>query len=518
MPNFEISVSEIMLACKEMKNKISRTPEGIPSFFVRKMISSLLLPLHSIFNLSLKFNSIPQQWKCAYVVPIFKKGDRRCPTNYRPISLTSSFCRLFEAVISKKIMQHFLTYNLFSPFQFGFVPNRSSCGQLLTCLHKWYSSFFNNEPMSVLYTDISKAFDSVNHRMLIKVLHSYGLSFEVVSWLENFLRRRFQQVCIGSSMSSPLEVYSGVPQGSVIGPLLFVIFINNITRCAESSSSNVDISMFADDTKLFSSCPHDLQYSIDLASEWLRNHKLNLASHKCNILKINKRSIQNDHQFAIENNAVQSKTCIKDLGIYISHDLKWASHIDYIFNNASRFSYQILRTFKSKNIWTYKKLLLTYIRPKLEYNTPVWSPYLKKDIEKLERVQRLYTKQIFFRCGIYFTSYEDRLYKLSIKPLEHRRVQFDLILLYKIIHGTSNLNFNDFFTFRTNPYSLRGNSHKIDTLQKYNSSHWSNTFFARVTKSWNLLPDDVASSLTLNIFKAKLKQLDLSPMCLGAVK
>ena len=179
---------------------------------------------------------------------------------------------------------------------------------------------------------------------------------------------------------------------------------------------------------------------------------------------------------------------------------------------------KILKTFRSKNIWTYRKLLITYIRPKVEYNTPVWSLYLKDDIDKIERVQRDYTKRIFFRCGISFNSYEDRLNKLNIRSLRHRRVQFDLILLYKIIHGTSDLNFSDYFVFRQNPYNLRGNSHKIDTLQNYRSCQWSNTFFARVTKYWNLLPDDVASLPTLHTFKMKLKQLDLNPMCLKPVQ
>ena len=221
-------------------------------------------------------------------------------------------------------------------------------------------------------------------------------------------------------------MYSGVPQGSVIGPLLFIIFINNIVTCV--ADSNVGISMFADDTKLFSTCPTELQSSIDSGTSWLLNHKLKLANHKCHILNIRKQHVSNHSQFTIENDTVQSKPAIKDLGVYVSHDLKWASHINYVYNNAAQYSYQILKTFRSKNIWTYKKLLLTYIRPKLEYNTPVWSPYLKKDVDKIERVQRYFTKQIFFRCNVPFNSYQDRLYKLNIKSLQHRRIKFDLII------------------------------------------------------------------------------------------
>ena len=142
----------------------------------------------------------------------------------------------------------------------------------------------------------------------------------------------------------------------------------------------------------------------------------------------------------------------------------------------------------------------------------VWSPYLIEDITKVERVQRHFTKVAFRRCGVDFVSYNDRLRKLNIKSLQERRIYFDLVFLYKIIHGLTNLHFSDYFVFRHNHYNLRGNSQKIDTLNKFKSHQWSNTFFARVAKFWNTIPDDVALSLSLNVFKHKVKQLDLSPL------
>ena len=513
MPHFEIFSEDIFNACAEMKNKVSRTPEGIPTFFIKKIISALVVPLCLIYNYSLQWNSIPLQWKRGYVVPIFKKGDRRDPNNFRPVSLTSSFCRLLEAIISKKILHHLLLNNLVSSSQFGFLPHRSSCGQLLSCLDKWYVSFFSNQNMSVLYTDLSKAFDTVNHRILVKILKSYGINTETVAWLENFLSNRYQQVCLGSSVSSPLQVLSGVPQGSVIGPLLFLIFINNITDSVDSLRTNVNISMFADDTKLYSTVPSDMQSAIYGMTDWVNDYRLKLANHKCFMLNISKPSVTNDSQFYIADTIVESKTFMKDLGVFISHDLKWSAHVDYIYNNASSVSYHVLKTFKSKNISTLKKVFVTYIRPKLEYNSPVWSPYLIKDITKVERVQRHFTKVAFLRCGVDFVSYDDRLRKLNIKSLQERRIYFDLVFLYKIIHGLTNLHFSDYFVFRHTYYNLRGNSQKIDTLNKFKSHQWSNTFFARVVKFWNAIPDDVAMSLSLNVFKHKVKQLDLSPLC-----
>ena len=258
-----------------MKSKISRTPEGIPSYFIVKVIHSILYPLTSLFNLSLKLNSIPFQWKNALVIPIFKKGNRSDTSNYRPISLTSSFSRLFESILMEKMMLHVQEHNLVSHLQFGFLPRRSSAGQLLFCLKDWFRSYCKSESTNILYTDITKAFDSVSHRILNKILHQFGFSDEIVVWIRNFLFDRKQQVCIGKSVSSPLEVISGVPQGSVIGPFLFVLFLNGITNCV--SSDNVNIALFADDSKLYSTSPEDLQTTVNLITSWLKEHKLVLV-------------------------------------------------------------------------------------------------------------------------------------------------------------------------------------------------------------------------------------------------
>lgn len=312
----------------------------------------------------------------------------------------------------------------------------------------------------------------------------------------------------------PVEVLSGVPQGSVIGPLLFVIFFNDVTTCIDSNVSPLDgISLFADDAKFFSTDDNRLQHYANNLLSWTRNHQLNLAPHKCSIIHLKKSSLSsNPTQIFIDNNKINSVHKVKDLGIFISEDLQWSNHVNFVFGKASAISYQIRKLFKSKNIWTLLKLFKTYVRPHLEFNTPIWSPYLTRDINKIERVQRYYTKYACLRCGISFVSYQDRLDKLNIKSLYYRRVKFDLVFVYKIIYGLSDLNFNDFFTFRTSPYHMRGNSKKIDTLYKFCNNQWSHTFFNRVVKAWNFLPDEIASSQSLCIFKVKLKSLDLTPL------
>ena len=343
------------------------------------------------------------------------------------------------------------------------------------------------------------------------MISSYGISDLVTNWLENFLSNRSQQVIIENMLSSSLPVTSGVPQGSVIGPLLFVLFFNDITRTAGLLGENGGICLFADDAKLFSTDMVQLQNSLNDVTCWLKEHQLEVASNKCFVLKICKpRVLDSSQSIFIQNDVLQEKPVIKDLGIFISNDLKWAHHINYLFSQASVYSYQVLHSFKSRNIWTLIKLYKTYIRPKLEYNTPVWSPYLQKDICKVEQVQRNFTKRVCIRCNIPFNSYSDRLYKLNLHSLEYRRIKFDIILIFKIINGFSDLNFHEYFVFRCLPYNFRGNSRKIETIKNFRSDHWKNSFFVRASNYWNRLPDEIASSPTLCLFLSRIKKFDLN--------
>ena len=314
MPPFRIEPGDIYSACMSMKRKLTRTPEGIPIYFLANTISSLLYALTILFNLSLSSNCIPSQWKEAIIVPVFKKGNRQNPDNYRPISLTSAICRLFETVLINKLLPFILERNLLSRYQFGFLPNRSSCSNILSSLHEWLASYSSSICTNVLYTDIKKAFDSVNHRLLVQALRTYGLNNDVVNWFQNFLSKRQQKVCINNSISSSLEVYSGVPQGSVSGPLLFLLMFNFISEPAINSQST-SIRLFADDAKVFGTDSQELQRVIDQMSTLLSTLQLLPSPKKCAILKIGKQSVINDTSFSIDNHPVQELPTFRELGV-----------------------------------------------------------------------------------------------------------------------------------------------------------------------------------------------------------
>ena len=510
MDDIEITSYDIKIAISKMKSKLTRSPEGIPSFVLKQISQSILLPLRFIFNSCLREHWVPQQWKNSLIVPIFKKGDKSNPLNYRPISLTSTFSRLFESIIHAKISNHLNKFKLISPFQYGFLKKRSSCEQLLTCIYEWLSTVYKgNSCVHVIYTDIAKAFDTVSHKKLVSTLKSYGLNLHVISWIEEFLNNRVQSVCIGASISDPLPVYSGVPQGSVLGPLLFLMYIDGITSCVSSSNAPTGIRLFADDAKLFSTGEANLQLSLNNLVSWLDDHQLKIAANKCNSICLHKtKAVVTPPIFSIKTQNLLYNPLIRDLGVMISDDLKWDPHINQIVKKSSLKSYQLLKFFKSRNVWTLKKLFCTYVRPLLEYNTPVWSPYLLKNKASVESIQKRYTKVIFRRCGISYTSYQDRLYKLDLESLERRRINYDLILLYKIIHGLSCIKFQDYFKFTVTPYSLRRNSVQIipNHQTKPTNQLWQNNFFHRVYPIWNELPDEIATATNLNDFKIKLKK------------
>ena len=506
MKSFFISHKDINTSTKHLKNKIIRTPEKIPPHFIKHAISSLVFPLSLIFNCSLALSEVPKQWKTSYVIPVYKKGNKHDPLNYRPISLTSTFSRIFEHIISQKIFNHLFDFNLLTPKQFGFVPHRSSGIQLLTCLHTWLITYLKNESVTVVYTDIKKAFDSVSHNRLLKILIQYGFDDNLVNWLNEFLNNRSQRVLINNTLSDPLKIYSGVPQGGVIGPLLFLIYINDISLNTHIQS---EISLFADDAKVFSKSETSLQLTLDNIHEWLKTRKLDLNPKKCQVLTINKNK-PSPINLLINKTKIPAVKYFKDLGIYISENLKWNEHVNYLYKIAQNSSYQILKSFKTSSASILTKLFKIYVRPKLEYNTPIWSPYFKKDIIKIESVQRNFTRFVCNRCNISYTSYKDRLVTLRLDSLEYRRWQFDLITLFKIINGKYKEFFNQFFVYSQTKYNLRGNDKKIKCKYNFNNSQWQNSFFCRTINMWNRLPQDVVSCGKVEHFRLKLKKIDLN--------
>ena len=246
-----ILIEEVIIKnlLQKLAPKTSKTPDGLPAIFLKKVGGSISKFLCMFFQLSINTSTTPWQWRTAFIIPVYKKAARNNPLNYRPISLTSSVCRLLEKIICTFLLDHLFSKNLLSTNQHGFLPRRSSSTQLLSALNDWHASLNSDEPVSVIYTDLAKAFDKVSHVKLLEVVKSYGIEGNLYNWIKSFLSDRKQHVSIKQSISESRDVLSGVPQGSVMGPLLFLMYIDDVSKLA---SANTSICLFADDTKVYS--------------------------------------------------------------------------------------------------------------------------------------------------------------------------------------------------------------------------------------------------------------------------
>ena len=504
LSNINITEEDIKQAISKLTPKTSKTPEEIPATFIKKIGPYITYILKRIFNLSLEQGSLPWQWRVALVTPIHKKGSRNNPKNYRPISLTSVICRLLESIIKDKLLEFLHKNSLIAPSQHGFVPRKSTATQLLVTLNEWTKKYDKGDNLNVIYTDFSKAFDRVSHKKLIQVLYSFGVKGKLLEWLNSFLTNRKQLVYINSYYSDTLCVKSGVPQGSVLGPLLFLLFIEDIQKVCSPGCSAV---MFADDCKFYGTDPSALQSTLENIVKFTNKRQISLAEEKCIHLNLSKE--RPSCFFKFEDAYIQKNDNVKDLGIIVSSNLIWKDHIRDIKTKAFLRCHQILRCFTTNNIWTLLRAYKTYIRPILEYNSSIWNPSSKQEKKDLERVQRYYTRKACRRCKIPYDSYEDRLLKLNIEKLELRRLKADLCMTFKIIHNIVDIPTENMFTFRERPYDLRGHKFTLELTKTKNAPISNNFFTTRIAPTWNSLPEDLVSSNTLNEFKVKLKRHNL---------
>jgi ribonuclease P/MRP protein subunit RPP40 len=358
----------------------------------------------------------------------------------------------------------------------------------------------------VVTIDFRKAFDVIPHDRLVSKLASLGICSQTIRWVAAFLSDRSQRVNVNGAYSSSSSVSSGVIQGSVLGPVLFTLYINDLPM----HCPNCTVKLFADDVKVYKliTTPDDrltLQTSLDLICQWADVNKLDLSVEKCSYLQVGYTNLVLNYKLNSE--FISPSDSITDLGICVHSSLKSGPHCSSIVSRASARARLILKTFLSRNVRLLTRAFTVYVRPLLEYCTPVWSPHYKKDVDLVENVQRTFTRKLFFICHLPATSYDNRLHFLGLQRLELRRIHFDLIYMFKLTHNLTLSSLSNTLCFTNN--STRGHKYKLH-IQRCNKSVFSTYFTNRVAPVWNYLPVRIFCNDTLNAFKRNLPSVDFT--------
>ena len=504
IPDLIITVDMVLKALKSIKVNKSSGPDDLHPRLLVELADIIALPVTILFNATLK-DELPKDWKMAFVTGIFKKkGSRHLPENYRPISLTSILCKTMEKFIRDSVVDHLLENGLLSKKQFGFIRGRSTLTQLLFYLDECLKKTANGNVVDTIYLDFSKAFDTVPHRRLLGKLESYGIHGEILSWIKSFLQDRTQQVIVNGSASSTASVISGIPQGTVLGPVLFVIYINDLLD--EISSDGF---MFADDTKIMRQIAsrddaEKLQDDLRKLEEWTDTWLLRFNADKCHVLTLGKfENIKHAHPYCICNNELEHVANEKDLGVVIDEELKFEEHIARKIQVANGIVGQIRRSFSFLNPETFRRLYVAFVRPHLEYCQSAWSPHLRKNSDALEKVQMRATKLVDGLSGL---DYSERLKQINLPTLVHRRQRGDMIEVYKHFNSYDGETLSPTF----NPRGRPSRQHKFQLHQPKSNDGvrgaQTNSFYHRVAPIWNDLPKRVVEAETIDEFKKNLDE------------
>ena len=468
--------------------------------------------LTHLFNLCMTSGRFPTQWKRAHIVPVHKKGKRDAAENYRPVSLLSVVSKVMERCVYDHIYEH--VSSLLSPLQHGFVKGKSCSTQLLDVYHRIGESLDKSCQTDIIFLDFSKAFDSVSHSLLLHKLQSYGINGKLLNWLRSYLSSRQQRVVIEGCESEWLPVKSGVPQGSILGPLLFLLYINDMPDVVSSSH----VALFADDAKCYRSINNvddciKLQGDLDKLFKWSTVWKLKFNVKKCQVLSISRSMCKHSFNYSLSGTVLDRTESFKDLGVTISQDLSWGTHVSSLVSKCNQTMGLIKRAvgFRLAPSLT-TTLYQSLVRSQIEYASSVWSPHNHKDIRHIESIQRSASRYILHYPQM---SYSERCSVLDLMPLSFRREMADLVLLFKYLNNLIDVDFSQYITLTPSDTGLRSGSQGcLLSLPLLRTVTFQNSFFNRVVHTWNSLPRYLRDCTDLNVFKSSLKQFYHSKLVL----
>ena len=482
-------------------------PDGVTARFLKEHAEALAPALVILFNRSMEEGMVPEDWRCANVTPIFKKGSKGDPGNYRPVSLTSIPCRIMESCIRDSIVDHLEVNGLINPSQHGFMRKKSCTTNLLEFMERVTAEVDQGHAMDLIYLDFSKAFDKVPHKRLIEKMRAHSINGKLLQWVERWLQGRTQRTVLNGKGSEWQPVKSGVPQGSVLGPLAFIIFINDIDEMAGDISI---INKFADDTK----CGHVvrdehdlelLQNCLDRLVNWTVKWGMEFNVNKCKVMRVGRTDLPLN--YTMNGVVLEQSEEEKDIGVVVQANLKPTKQCARAAQRANNVLSQVTRSFHYRDKRTFLQIYKQYVRPHLEFSVPAWSPWSVADKDLLEKVQERAVRMI---SGLQGKTYAERLLELNLPSLEIRRRHYDLAQVYKIVHEKDNVKCDTWFELvGQNPTrATRLTQDERNIRKKFPRLEIRKHFFSnRVVDEWNSLPSAVKQSKSVSVFKKQIAEL-----------
>lgn len=485
--NINITAAEALKIMRSLDITKGSGDDSLPPIFFFNCAKSLAFPVALLFNRSFSDGHFPNSWKKARVVPVHKKGSKTAIENYRPISILNVLSKLIERTVHTHIYP--IVSSSIPSEQHGFMKGRSTTTNLGVFIDYVAKNMDGGSQVDVMYTDFEKAFDRVDHMILLRKLYELGIRGNLLRWVESYLLNRSQAVVVGGSCSDYVNITSGVPQGSILGPLLYACYLYDVGKCFRHSR----FLMYADDTKVFmkindiSDCTK-LQADLDRLSEYYKRNQIGVNVSKCNTLSFTRKRQPFQFQYQLCAINIDKVELVRDLGILLDVKLSFSEHVENIINKSFKSLGFIRRVTKPfSDTMCIKQLYFSYVRSILEYSSTVWNPHYLTYINDIEKVQDKFIKYINYKNHYYSKSYsESRVYH-NLMSLQKRRSLLDMTFLHGLCTGYIDCPelTGRVLSFSTPKYRTRHTNAKLFAISQASTNYARFSIVNRLQRNYN---------------------------------
>ena len=492
MPNIKVTAKGVEKLLLTLNPKKAVGPDKVPTILLKEHADVMAPILQVIYQQSLDTGKVPEGWKVADVVAVYKKGDKNTASNYRPVSLTSISCKGLEHIIFSNIMEHVDLHKILNDFQHGFRKQHSCETQLVTTIEDLARGLDQRKQIDLLILDFSKAFDVVSHRLLLGKLEHYGVRGSTLGWVTDWLTDRTQRVVIDGECSDDAPVLSGVPQGTVLGPLMFIMYINDI-----SAGTSCSIRLFADDCLLYRVVDSTrdaalLQWDLKLMCRWADAWEMDFNPSKCYKLSITKRRCPLSYPYTINGVMLKHVSSNPYLGVELDSTLSWTQQNKKTLTKSNRTLNLLRRNLYNCSKKTKETAYKTLVRPTLEYASSAWDPHVQKQIDNLEAVQNKAARFVM-RDHSRDSSVTAMKETLQWRTLQERRFIARMTLWYKAIHQQAAVLLPSYYYEKPVDPSAVADATRGSHNQQYAAptatiDNYKYSFFQRNIRIWNILP------------------------------